>query len=113
MEDWVSNIYSEDAKLSNEGCLLPLAVEPLVFSLPLAMEGQEVMGMESPVSKEPYSEWFQSRFNGFDNFLGMSLKGLENQATNFLLAVEVELHHRDALEKKARNLKRSRVIGIR
>ena len=33
-------------------------VEPLAFSLPLAMEGQEVVGVESPVRKESYSEWF-------------------------------------------------------
>ena len=45
-------------------------VEPLAFSLSLAMEGQEVVGVESPVRKESYSEWFQSRFNVFDNFLG-------------------------------------------
>ena len=77
------------------------------------MEGKEVVGVESPVRKESYFEWFQSRFNGFDNFLGTSLKGLENRATNFLLAVEVELRHRAALEKKARDSKCSGVKGIR
>ena len=87
-------------------------MEPLAFSLPLAMEGQEVVGVESPVRNESYSEWFQSRYNGFDNFLGLSLKGLESQATT-LLAVEVELHHRAALEKHARDLKSPRVKGIR
>ncbi|KAK7831726.1 hypothetical protein CFP56_027080 [Quercus suber] len=100
VEDWVSDTNSEAAELPNEGGLSPLAVEPLAFSLPFAMEGQEVVGVENPVRKESYSEWFQSRFNGFDNFLGMSLQGLENQATNFLLAVEAELHRRAALEKK-------------
>ena len=63
MEDWVSKTYLEDAELTNKGCLLPLAVEPLAFSLPLAMEGQEVMGVESPMREEPYLEWFQIRFN--------------------------------------------------
>ena len=43
----------------------------------------------------------------------MSLQGLENQATNFLLAVEAELHRRAALEKKTRDLKSSGVKGIR
>ena len=100
VENRVSDTYSEYDKLPNEGGLLPLVVEPLAFSLPLAMEGQEVMSVENPVREEAYSEWFQSRFNGFDNFLGTSLKGLENQATTFLLAVEAELHRRAALEKK-------------
>ena len=97
-EDWVSNTYSEVVELPNEGGLSPLAVEPLAFSLPLAMEGQEVVGVESPARKESYSEWIQSRFNRFDNFLGTSLKGFENRATNFLLAIEAELHRRAALE---------------
>ena len=43
----------------------------------------------------------------------MSLKGLENQATNFLLVVEAKLHRRATLEKKARDLKSSGVKGIR
>ena len=96
-----------------KGVLSPLAVEPLAFSLPLAMEGQEVVGVESPMRKKSYSEWFQSRFNGFDNFLGMSLKGLENQATNFLLVVKAELHRRAALEEKACDPKSFGVKDIR
>ena len=71
------------------------------------------MGVENPVRKESYFEWFQSRFNGLDNFLGVSLQGLENQATDFLLVVEPEVHHRAALEKKACDLKCSGVKGIR
>ena len=113
VEDWVSDTNSKAAEIPNKGGLSPLAVKPLAFSLPLAMEEQEVVRVENPVRKESYSEWFQSRFNGFDNFLGVSLQGLENQATNFLLAVEAELHRRAALEKKARDLKSSRVKGIR
>ena len=35
VEDWVSNTISEDADLS-------LAVEPLAFSLPLAMEDRKL-----------------------------------------------------------------------
>ncbi|KAK7819284.1 myosin-9 [Quercus suber] len=73
------------------------------------MEGQEFVGVESPMRTESYSEWFQSRFNGIDNFLGTSLKGLENQATNFLLVVKAELHCRAALKEKARVSKSSGV----
>ncbi|XP_050277756.1 uncharacterized protein LOC126719218 [Quercus robur] len=76
------------------------------------MEGQEVLGVENPVRGEAYSEWFQSRFKGFDCFLGTSLKGLENQATTFLLAVEFELHRRAASEKKSRDLKSSGMKGL-
>ena len=50
---------------------------------------------------EAYSKWFQSRFKEFDHFLGTSLKGLENQATTFLLDVEAKLHRRAVLEKKS------------
>ena len=60
VEDWVSDTYSESAELPNKGGLPPLVMEPLAFSLPLAMEGQEVVGVESLVRKESYSEWFQS-----------------------------------------------------
>ena len=105
VEDWVSNTCSESSELPTVGGLSPLSVEPLAFSLPSGMEGQEVLGVENLVWGEAYSKWFQSRFKGFDNFLGTSLKGLENQATTFLLVVEAELHRRAALEKKARDLR--------
>ena len=55
VEDWVSDTYSKFTELPNEGGLPPLVVEPLAFSRPLAMEGQEVVGVESPVRKESYS----------------------------------------------------------
>ena len=42
VEDWVLDTYSESVELPNEGGLPSLVVEPLAFSLPLAMEGQEV-----------------------------------------------------------------------
>ena len=100
VEDWISDTCSESTELPNVRGLSPLIMEPLAFSLPLAMEGKEVLSVENPVRGEAYSKWFQSRFKEFDHFLGMSLKGLENQATTFLLAVEVELHRKAALEKK-------------
>ena len=112
VEDWVLDTYLEDVEL-------PLAVEPLAFSLPLAMKEQEIVGVENSVGvdnsmrQEPYSGWFQSRFNDFDSFLGTSLEGLENQATKFLLAIEVELQRRAALDRKARDLKSLGVKGLR
>ena len=80
VEDWVSDTYLEEADQ-------PLDVEPLAFSQPLAMAEQSVvdverfMGVDTLESQEPYSEWFQKRFNNFDSFLGMSFEGLEDQAT--------------------------------
>ena len=49
------------------------------------------MGVESTMMHKLHSEWFQSRFSGFDDILGTSLQGLEEQATNFLLAIEAKL----------------------
>ena len=74
----VSNTYSEEGNQ-------PLDVEPFAFSPPLAMAEQSVvdverfMGVDTLESQEPYSEWFQKRFNNFDSFLGTSLEGLEDQ----------------------------------
>ena len=113
VEDWVSDTLSEEAKLPNEECFSPLVVEPLAFSLPLSLEGQVAVGVKSTTRNELHSEWFQSRFNGFDDFLGTSLQGLEEQATNFLLAVEAELKRRADLEQNTQNLKSSGVKGIR
>ena len=97
----------------------PLAIKPLAFSLPLAMVEQTVvdverfMGMDSSERQEPYSEWFQRRFNNFDSFLGTYLEGLEDQATQFLLAVEAELNQRADVNKKTCGLESSGVKGLR
>ena len=80
VEDWVSDTYSEEA-------IQPLDVEPIAFSLPLAMteespvDVESFVGMDTLESQEPYSDWFQKRFNNFDSFLGTSLVGLVDQAT--------------------------------
>ena len=42
---------------------------------------ESVVGMDTSKSQEPYSDWFQKRYNNFDSFLGTSLEGLEDQAT--------------------------------
>ena len=113
VEDWVSDTFLEEAELPNEKCFSNLAVEPLAFSLPLASEGHEAVGVESTMTHELHSEWFQSRFNGFDDFLGTSLQGLEEQATNFLLVVEAKLKWRADFEQNTRNLKSLGVKGFR
>ena len=56
------------------------------------MDEERFVGVDSSERQEPYSEWFQRRFNNFDSFLGTSLEGLEDQATKLLLAVEAELN---------------------
>ena len=112
VEDWVLDTYSEEVDQ-------PLDVEPIAFSLPLAMVEQSLVDVESFVgvdtseSQEPYFDWFQKRFNNFDNFLDMSLKGLEDQATKFLLAVEAELNQRAEVNKKTCGLKGLGVKGLR
>ena len=112
VEDWVSDTHSEEADQ-------PLDVEPLAFSLPLAMAEQPVVdverfvGVDTSESQEPYSEWFQKRFNHFDSFLGTSLEGLEDQATKFLLTVEAVLSWRAEVNKKTCGLKGSGVKGLR
>lgn len=100
----VSSAHFEEDEVLGEDANLSLVVEPLALSLPLAMEDQEDVGVDSSVRQEPYSKWFQSKFNDFDSFPGTSLEGLENQETNFLLAVEAELKQRAALNKKASDL---------
>ena len=53
------------------------------------------------------------KFSGFDDFLGTSLKGLEEPATNFLLVVEAELQQRAIKEKTEQAVKSSGKKGIR
>ena len=70
----------------------------------------DVEGFESVVtskSQEPYSDWLQKRLNHFDSFLGTSLKGLEDQAIDFLLVIEAELNRRAEVSKKPCSLKGS------
>ena len=65
------------------------------------------------MDKDNYSKWFQEKFSGFDDFLGTSLKGLEEPATKFLLVVEAELQHRDIKEKTEKIVKSLGRKGIR
>ena len=112
VEDWISDSYSGVA-------YQPLAVEPLASSLPLALANLSIMdeerfvGVDNSERQVPYSEWFQRRSNNFDSFLGTSLKGLEDQAIEFLLAVEVELKRRAEVNKITHGFKSSWVKGLR
>ena len=61
--------------------------------------------MEAPVIRDhsnrvedvspQMSQWFQSKFHGFDNFLETSVEGLEEVATSLLLAVEAKMKQRE------------------
>ena len=117
VEDWVSNVCSEDAFQYTEGSSLPLTIQPLAFSLPMGVmdncEGSATLDVEKLLGKDNYSEWFQEKFSGFNDFLGTSLKGLEEPTTKFLLAVEVELQHRTTKEKTQKTVKSSGRKGIR
>ena len=77
------------------------------------MDVESFVGVDTSESQGPYSDWFQKRFNNFDSFLGMSLEGLEDQATKFLLAVEAELNRRAEVNKKPCGLKGSGGKGLR
>ena len=94
VEDWVSNICFEDAFQFADSSP-PLNVDPLAFSLPMGamdiFERSATLDVETLLGKDIYSKWFQEKFSGFDDFLGTSLKGLEEPATKFLLVVEAEL----------------------
>ena len=112
VEDGASDSFSEEADQ-------PLVVDTIAFSLPLAsveqslVDEESVVGLDTSGSQEPYSDWFQKRFNNFDSFLGTSLVGLEDQAIEFLLDVEVELYRRAEVNKKSCGLKGSGVKGLR
>ena len=96
VEDWASDLCSEDT-LQFTDPSPPLNVEPLAFSLP--RDGKDISvgstsrDVEKLLGNVNHSEWFLDKFSGFDEFLGTSLKGLEEPATNFLLAVEIGRAH--------------------
>ena len=116
VEDWASDLCSEDT-LQFTDPSPPLNVEPLAFSLP--RDGKDISvgstsrDVEKLLGNVNHSEWFLDKFSGFDDFLGTSLKGLEEPATNFLLAVEAELQQRAVKEKSEQAVKSSGKKGIR
>ena len=70
-------------------------IDPLAFSLP--SDATDISDQSAPLvddtflGKGSYLEWFKDKFSGFHDFLGTSLKGLEEPAADFLLAVENEI----------------------
>ena len=116
VEDWAFDLCSEDT-LQFSDSSPPFNVEPLAFSLPrddkVISEESTSRDGEKSLGNVNHSEWFLEKFSGFDDFLGTSLKGLEEPATNFLLAVEAELQQRAVKDKSEQAMKCSRKKGIR
>ena len=116
VEDWVSDICSEDASQFVDSSP-PLNVDPLAFPLPLgAMDISDqlaTLDVETWLGKDIYSKWFQDKFSGFDDFLRTFLKGLEEPTTKFLLVVEDEIQQRAIKEKTNKAEKSSGRKGIR
>ena len=112
VEDGASDSFLEEADL-------PLVDDPIAFSLPSASAEQSLVvkesgvGLDSSGSQVTYSDWFQKQFNNFDSFLGTSLVGLADQATEFLLAVEAELYRRAEVNKNSCGLKGSGLKDLR
>ena len=116
VDDWSSDFSSENTSQFTDSSP-PLNVDPLAFSLPLGAtdvyDQPATLVVENLLGKGSYSKWFQDKFRGFDDFPGTSLKGLEEPATKFLLAVETEIQQRDFKDKTDKAEKSSGRKGIR
>ena len=116
VEDWSSDFCSEEAFQFSDSSP-PLTVDPLAFALPLDATDFSVkptsLVVDTVLGKGSYSAWFKDKFSGFDDFLGTSLKGLEEPATAFLLAVENEIQQRAFKDKIDKSEKSSGWKGIR
>ena len=94
VEDWSSD-FSPEIATQHMDSSTPLNIDPLAFSLPT--DATDISDQPVPMvddtflGKGSYSEWFKDKFSGFHDFLGTSLKGLEEPAADFLLAVENEI----------------------
>ena len=109
VEDWSSDFCSEEASQYSDSSP-PLTVDPLAFSLSLDAtdfsDKPASLVVDTLLGKCSYSDWFKDKFSGFDDFLGTSLKGLEEPAIAFLLAVENEIQQR-AFKDKIDNFEKS------
>ena len=94
VEDWSSDFSPKKASQDTDSST-PLIIDPLAFSLPT--DATDISDQPTPLvddtflGKDSYSEWFKDKFSGFHDFLGTSLKGLEEPAADFLLVVENEI----------------------
>ena len=99
-----SSAFSPEKATQHMDSSTPLNIDPLAFSLPT--DATDISDQPVPMvddtflGKGSYSEWFKDKFSGFHDFLGTSLKGLEEPAVDFLLAVENEIQQRTFKEKK-------------
>ena len=116
VEDWSSDFCSEEASQFSDSSP-PLSVDPLAFSLPLDAtdfsDKPASLVVDTLLGKGSYSDWFKDKFSDFDDFLGTSLKGLEEPATAFLLAVENEIQQRAFKDKIDKSEKSAGRKGIR
>ena len=116
VEDWPSDFSPEKASQDIDSSA-PLMIDPLAFSLP--SDATDISDQLAPLvddtflGKGNYSEWFKDKFSGFHDFLGTSLKGLEEPVVDFLLAVENEIQQRTFKEKIDKSEKSSGRKGIR
>ena len=116
VEDWSSDFGSEKASQDSDSST-PFIVDPLAFSLPAdatdISDQPASLVDDTFLGKGRYSEWFKDKFSGFHDFLGTSLKGLEEPAAAFLLAVENEIQQRTFKDKIDKFEKSSGRKGIR
>ena len=116
VEDWSSDFCSEEASQYSDSSP-PLTVDPLAFSLSLDAtdfsDKPASLVVDTLLGKCSYSDWFKDKFSGFDDFLGTSLKGLEEPAIAFLLAVENEIQQRAFKDKIDKSEKSAGRKGIR
>ena len=116
VEDWSSDFSSEKAS-QDPDFSTPLIIDPLAFSLPTdatdISDQPASLVDDTFLGKGSYSEWFKDKFSGFHDFLGTSLKGLEEPAAAFLLVVENEIQQRTFKDKIDKSEKSSGRKGIR
>ena len=99
VEDWVSDICSEDAFQCTVP-LLPLIVEPLAYLLPMDNgDGSVTLVVKNLLGKDSYSEWFQENSVGLMTSLGHPSKVWKSQQPIFCWLLKLS-YNRGLLRKK-------------